>query len=118
MHRDEVFRLHQRVHQLQLLLTGVAGDVHIRDTVVNHVRAAAIELVDDSGDHDLVARNRRRGDNHRVALPNLQFAVLAVGHARQAAHRLALAARRQHHDFVVFIAIQIADVDEHVLRDF
>ena len=44
--------------------------------------------------------------------------MLAVGHARQAAHRLALTARRQHHDFVVFVAIQIADVDEHVLRDF
>ena len=48
VHRNEVLRPHQRLHELELLLAGMAGDVHIRDAVVNHVRADAVELVDDA----------------------------------------------------------------------
>lgn len=118
VHRDEIFRFHQRVHEFEFLLACVAGDMHVGNAVVNHVRAAAIQLIDDPGNHDFVARNRRRGNDHRVTLANLQFAVFAVGHAGQAAHRLALAARRQHHNFAVRIAVQIANVDEHVLWNF
>ena len=43
--------------------------------------------------------------------------MLAVGHAGQAAHRLALAARGQHDDLVVVVAVQIARLDEHLPRD-
>ena len=118
VYRDEIFRFHQRVHEFEFLLARVAGDMHVGNAVVNHVRAAAIQLIDDPGNHDFVARNRRRGNDHRVPLANLQFAVLAVGHAGQAAHRFALAARRQHHNFAVRIAVQIANVDEHVLWNF
>ena len=56
-----------------------------------------------------------------MTLGLFQFAVTWIWTAlyvRFANKRLALAARRQHHDFVVLVAIQIADVDEHVLRDF
>src|SRR5699024_8668228 len=43
---DEELGLHQAVHDLQLLLTGVAGDVQGHGPLVHHVGPLAVELVD------------------------------------------------------------------------
>ena len=104
--RDEVLRLHQRVHEFEFFLTGVAGDVHLRQRLIDDVRAAAVQLVDNAADALLVAGNGRGGDNHRIALPDLQLAVFAVRHARQACHRLALTARRHHQNLVVRVLVE------------
>ena len=45
--RDEELRADERMHQLDLLLRGVSGDMHIRQRGIIHLRAAAVKLVDD-----------------------------------------------------------------------
>ena len=62
-----VARPQEREHRPQLLLARVAGDVHGRDLLVQHLGAGAGELVDRVVDAELVARHRLRGDDHRVA---------------------------------------------------
>ena len=44
---QEILRLDQRVQELDLLLAGVAGDVHLAQLAVDDVGPAAVELVDD-----------------------------------------------------------------------
>ena len=92
--RDEVLRLGQAEHQLELLLAGVPGDVGALDRVVVDVRAGLEQVVDGPGDVLLVARDRAGADDDRVARLDLDEAVVAVGHAREAGHRLALGAGR------------------------
>ncbi len=92
VHRDEVARLGQAEHQLQLFLAGVPGDVGALDRVVEDVRAGLEEVVDGPGDVFLVARDGAGRDDHRVARLDLDEAVVAVGHPGEAGHRLALGA--------------------------
>ena len=109
--RDEVLRLGQVEHQLQLFLAGVAGDVRALDGVVVDVGAGLEQVVDRARDVLLVARDRARADDDRVAGLDLHEAVVAVGHPRQAGHRLALGAGRGDDELVV------GDVLEPVLGD-
>ena len=95
----------------------MAGDVHLRQCLIDDVRAAAVQLVDNAADALLVAGNGRGGDNHRVALPDLQLAVLAVCHARQACHRLALAARRHHQNLAVRVLVKRVRLDDGFRRN-
>ncbi len=90
--RDEVTRLGQVEHQLQLFLAGVAGDVRAPDGVVEDVGADLEEVVDGPCDHLLVARDGAGADDDRVARHDLDEAMVAVGHPREARHRLALGA--------------------------
>ena len=55
----EIFRSRQRVHQLELLLTSVSGDVDVRQRVVNDLHALAEQLVDDRDTVHLVRREWR-----------------------------------------------------------
>ena len=57
----------EREHRPQLLLARVAGDVHRRDLLVQHLGARARELVDRVVDAQLVPGHRLRGDDHGVA---------------------------------------------------
>ena len=92
--RDEVLGLGQPEHELELLLAGVAGDVRSLDRVVVDVGAGLEQVVDRPRDVFLVAGDRARADDDRVAGLDLDEAVVAVGHARQAGHGLALGAGR------------------------
>ena len=114
---DEILRLHQRVNQLQLLLAGVAGNVHLRHGLVHHLRAAAVQLVDDPGDEFLIAWDGVGGHDDHVALADLQLAVLGVGHAGQARHGLALAAGGHHQDLLVRVLVEAVHVDDALLGD-
>ena len=111
MDRDEVLRLGQAEHQLELLLARVPGDVGALDRVVVHVRAGLEQVVDGPGDVLLVARDRARADDHGVARLDLDEPVVAVGHAREAGHRLALGAGRGDHELAVGVVLDL------VLRD-
>ena len=55
VNRDRIFRMHQRIDQLDLLLAGMAGNMNILE---NHVGSHHGQLVDDLGNSFLVARNR------------------------------------------------------------
>ena len=57
--RHEVARPDQRQHQLQLFLAAVAGDVDVLDALVDHVGAAAGDVVHHPADRLLVARESR-----------------------------------------------------------
>ena len=99
--RHHVLRLGQVEHQLDLLLIAVAGGVDRRVLGRDHVAADVVEPVDRLVDRALVAGDRRRGEDDRVALVQLDLRVVAVGHAAQRAQRLALAAGRDDDELVV-----------------
>ena len=63
--RHEVLRPHQRLHDLQLFLRGVAAHVDVGDAVVEHVRAEPEQVVDRAVHQRLVAGNGRRRQDHR-----------------------------------------------------
>ena len=54
------------MHQLQLLLAGVAGDVHLVHLFIDHLRAQLHQLVDHPADSLLVAGDGVRGDDDKV----------------------------------------------------
>ena len=101
VHRDEVLGPGQVEHQLELLLAGVAGNVGALDVVVEDVGADLEQVVDRAPDDLLVARDRAGADDDRVTRLDLDPAVVAVGHARQAGHGLALGAGGGDHQLVV-----------------
>ncbi len=71
------------VEELQLVGGGVARDVDVSDALVDHLRALAEQAVDGSVDRRLVARDHRGGQHDRVALAQLDLAMLARRHQRQ-----------------------------------
>jgi hypothetical protein len=64
--------------------------VDVLDALVNHIRAAAREVVDDAADRLLVARNRARRQHDGVLGTDFDRAVVVDRDARQRRHRLAL----------------------------
>ena len=85
-------------HQLQLFLAGVARDVGVLDGVVVDVGPGLEEVVDRAGHVLLVAGDGAGADDDGVAGLDLHEAMVAVGHAGQTGHRLALGAGRGDHD--------------------
>ena len=53
--RHRIARLHKAVDQLDLLLTGMSGNMHI---LKDHIRPLLLQLVDHIGDRLLIARDR------------------------------------------------------------
>src|SRR5204863_1282832 len=84
-----------------LFFAAVAGDVDVLDALVDDLRAAARQVVDDAADRLLVAGDRPRRDDDGVVFVDLHETVIVDRHARQRRRRLALRARAE---------------DEHVLR--
>ena len=78
----------------QLVTTAVPGDVDVGIAAVEHLGAAAGQSVDHPGNRLLIAGDRRRRDEHGVALLQLDGPVLARRHQRQRRERLSLAAGR------------------------
>ena len=99
--RDEVLRLRQAEHQLQLFLARMARDVGALDRVVEDVRAGLEQVVDRPRHVLLVAGDRAGADDHRVAGLDLDEAVIAVRHPGETGHRLALGAGRGDDELVV-----------------
>src|SRR3954453_12876972 len=95
VHWDEVLRLGQTEHQLELFLAGVARDVGALDGVVVDVRPGLEQVVDGARDRLLVAWDRAGADDDGVARLYLYESMVAVGHPRESGHRLALCARRR-----------------------
>ena len=111
---NEELRAHQAVHQLDFLLGGVTGDVHIRQRGVVHLRVALVQFVDDLVDGLFVARDRRGGDDDGVARLNLQLAVVVEGDAGERAHRLALGAGGDDAHLLRRQLVHLGDLDERV----
>ena len=116
VHRDEILRLRQRLNDLELLLTGVARNVHLVHRFVHDVAAALQKLVNNRADGFFVARDRARGDDNHVVLADGHLTVIVERHARQRGHRLALTARRDQDDLVLRVAGNHVEVDQEAVR--
>ena len=92
VHRHHRLRAHEADDRAQLLRLAVAGDVHGRVVLVQHLGAHLREPVDRVVDAQLVAGDRLRGDDHRVAGLDLDGGMVVVRDPRHRRHRLALAA--------------------------
>ena len=112
--RQHVLRLQDVVAVEQLARGGVAGDVHLRVALVHDVGAELGEAVDHAVDGVLVAGDEARREDDGVALADLDL-VVAVRHAREHGHRLALRAGRHVDDLVVGDVAGLLVVDEHAL---
>ena len=101
MHGHDVARPQEREDRADLLGVAVAGDVHGRDLLVQHLgaRTCASRLIV-SCTRSSFPGHRLRRDDDRVALLDLHVRVVVVGHARQRRHRLALAAGAEDHRLV------------------
>ena len=84
-----VLGMHDVVHVGQFASSSVAGHVDQSIALVNHVGAQARQAIDDSTHGVFVARNQRRGQDHRVAFATGDL-VIHVGHARERRHRFTL----------------------------
>ena len=65
--RHHVPRPQEREHRAELLLAGVARDVHGGDLLVEHLRAGPSQLVDRVVDAELVPWDGLRGDDDGIA---------------------------------------------------
>ena len=86
---DEVLGLEDALDDLELVLAGVATDVHVLDAVVEDAGALAEEVVDVAGDGLLVSGDGVGGEDDGVAFGDGDVAVGAVGDAREGARGLA-----------------------------
>ena len=84
---------------------------------VHDLGAEPHEPVDHLAHVHLVARDRVRREDHGVALADGEPAVLAVGHAGERRHRLALAAGGDHAHVAVGEVADVLDVDDRRLGD-
>ena len=80
---DEVLRLHDAVHDLQLLARRVPAHVDGIEAVVDHPRARAEEVVDVLVDQHLVPRDRVGGQDDGVVRVDRDVLVCPVRHASQ-----------------------------------
>src|ERR1043166_2852605 len=98
--RHEVARARQMEHRLQLFLRRVAGDVNLRHALVMHLRAAAVEMIDDVGDRALVSGDELGREKDGVAGLDLDRFVTVEGDAMERRERLAPAAGREKRDLI------------------
>jgi hypothetical protein len=79
--------------------------------------ADVVEPVDRLVHRALVARNRRGGEDDRVAGVQPHLRVVAMGHAAQGAQRLALGACRDDHELLVGPVVELARREQDPLGD-
>ena len=58
--------------------------------------------------------NRRGANDDRVARHDLELLMIAYGHARKAAHRLALRSRRHDDDLLGRVRVDVLDPDDRL----
>ena len=110
MDRQEVFGLHQRQDGFQFLLTGVARNVHVGQSAVDHIGALSEQLVDHGIHRLFVAGDGGGGDEDLVTAANFHLPVARKSHAVQGAHRLALAAGGDDGHFVAGIFVDLLEI--------
>ena len=100
-----------------LFLAGMSGNMQIRMTVINDLRALMEKLVNDAADRRFISGNGRGGNNHAVARCDLDLFVLRESHPIQCGHALALAAGGDDHDLVFGELIDMLDIGHDILRN-
>ena len=114
---QEELGLYKTVNDLQLFLAGVAGHMQALAFFVDHVRALAVQLVDDFGNRLFVAWDGGGGNDDPVSGGDVHLLMGAEGHAVQRRHVLALGPGGDDDDFVLGQALDGADVHNGALLD-
>ena len=114
VHGHGVLRLEDVVRVEQLPGRGVAGNVDLGGALVHHVRAELHQAVDHAEDRVLVARDQRGGQDDGVALADAD-PVVAVGHAGQGCHGLALRTGGHQDQLVVRHVVHVLQVHQDAL---
>ena len=112
--RDKVLRTRERVNDLELLLTGVTGDVKHIGAVIDDLDALSEQLVDDTGNGVFVAGDRGSGNDDAVSRTDLDLLVLGKRHAVERGHLLALRAGRDDDLLVKRHGLDLVDVHDRV----
>ena len=98
---QEELGLHKTVDDLQLFLTGMAGNVQTLALFVYHVSALTVQLVDDTGNGLFVAGDGGSGNNDPVTGNDVDVLVRRESHPVQGRHIFTLRAGRND-DYLVF----------------
>ena len=113
VNRDRILRLHQRIDQLEILLAGVTGDMHILE---DDVRALHQQFVDDVRHGLFVAGDRVGREDDRVIPVDRDFLMLAARHAGERRHAFALGAGGDDGRFVCRIIPDLLNINQGVFR--
>ena len=92
--RHEKLRANQPVHHFDFFLAGMTGNVNAPLPSIDDLRAKLIKVVDGVPHAALISRNRRSGNDDRIAGHDGHFFMLTIAHAGQGAHRFTLTACR------------------------
>ncbi len=114
VNRERVFRLHQRVDHLDLLLAGVSGHMRVLE---DDLRALHTQLVDDLGHRLLVARDRVGGEHDYIPRIDLYLAVQVCRHAGERRHRLTLGTGRDQHDLPRAVIDHLLGLNQNAVRN-
>ena len=106
MYGYEEFGLCKREHKAQFLAPRVAGNVHVRHSVVNNPYAALIKLIYHPAHAQLVTRYCGGGNYYRVPFAHVKL-MRCVGHAEKPAHGFALAACGYYANLAVVNALEL-----------
>src|SRR5512139_1154861 len=90
--------------------------MYLRYLLIDHVRAASEQVVDDPADRLFIARYHLGRKDHDVALFNLYRLMLVGGYPRKDAHRFALTPGGDDHDLVVRKIFKFVKPHPGVLR--
>ena len=116
MHRNEELRTHQIVHQLDFLLTGMAGYMDAITLFINHIRTQLVQMVNGPRNQLFVTGNRSCRNNHRITGHNVHFLVVIHSHAGQGTHGLALATGGNNHYLIRSIIARLVNINNLALR--
>ena len=114
--RHEVARVHQPLHELQLLLAGVTRHVHLDRGIVDDLHVHLGKLIDDASDQLLVAGNGGGGQHDQVGGTQRDLIMIPERHAVECRHRLALTARGDKRQLIRAVLADLGNVDQHASR--
>ena len=117
MDGHEVFRLCQRLHQLQLLLAGVSGNVNLDHGIVQDLHILGGKLVDDASHVLFVSGNGAGGKHHQVIGIKRNLCVVGKRHAVKRRHGFSLAAGCNQRQFAWLVAFDLVDIDQYPCRN-
>ena len=117
MDRHEELRLCQRQHQLQLLLTGVTGNVDILNISINHVCTLFQQLIHHARNAFFIPRNGRCTDDNFIIGLYVNLLMLAGCNTGQSGHCLPLAACRNNNQLIVPIISCFVNINQRSGRN-
>ncbi len=118
MDRNKVPGPHQGHHHLEFFLAGVSRHMNFTGRFIKDFSATPVQVIDQTVDGLFVAGDKLGGKDNRIPFIQGQRFELVHGHAHQGTLGFALAAGGQNHHTVWGQIPRLADIDQHIIRDF